>query len=93
MTKQVCDRTRAKRCLCLFTCLPTQAVHLEMSYSLETDSFINTFTWMTSRRETPNYVISDNGANSVRVDRELQEFVEDLDADRIPQETSKYQTH
>ena len=89
LTKQGRGRTRAKRYLYLFTCLTTRAVHLEMSYSL-TDSFINAFTRMTSRRGTPTYVISDNGTNFVGAERELRELVEALDTDRITQETSKY---
>ena len=90
LTKQGRGRTRAKRYLCLFTCLTTRAVHLEMSYSLDTDSFINAFTRMTSRRGIPTYVISDNGTNFVGAERELRELVEALDTDRITQETSKY---
>ena len=46
-----------------------------MSYSLDTDSFINAFTRMTSRRETLTYVISDNGTNFVGAERELLELV------------------
>ena len=90
LTKQGRGRTRTKRYLCLFTCLTTRAVHLEMSYSLDTDSFINAFTRMTSRRGTPAYVISDNGTNFVGAERELRELVEALDVDRIAQETSRY---
>ena len=63
---------------------------MEMTYALDTDSFINAFTRMTSRRGTPTYVISDNGTNFVGAERELRELVEALDADRIVQETSKY---
>ena len=91
LTKQGRGKTRAKRYLCLFTCLTTRAVHLEMSYSLDTDSFINAFTRMTSRRGTPIYVISDNGTNFVGAERELRELVESLDPDRIAQETTTYQ--
>ncbi|XP_020619889.1 uncharacterized protein LOC110057637 [Orbicella faveolata] len=90
LMKQGCGSTRAKRYLCLLTCLTTRAVHLEMSYSLDTDSFVIAFTWMTSRRGTPTYIISDNGTNFVGAERELWELVESLDADRIMQETSKY---
>ena len=61
-----------------------------MSYALDTDSFVIAFTWMTSRRGTPTYVISDNGTNFVGAERELRELVEALDANRITQETSKY---
>ena len=41
---------REKRYLCLFTCLATRAVHLEMAFALDTDSFLNAFYRMVSRR-------------------------------------------
>ena len=66
------------------------ALQPKLSYSLDTDSFINAFTRMTSRRGTPTYVISDHGTNFVGAERELRELVEAHDTDRITQETSKY---
>ena len=65
LTKQGCGKTQAKRYLSLFTCLTTRAIHLDMAYSLDNDSFIYAFTQMTSRRGVPNFVLSDNGTNFV----------------------------
>ena len=36
-------KSREKIYLCLFTCLVTRAVHLEMAYALDTGSFMNAF--------------------------------------------------
>lgn len=42
-----------KRWLCLFICLLTLAVHLEIAFGLDTDSFLNAFTGKTSQRVVP----------------------------------------
>ena len=57
--------------LCLFVCLQTHCLHLEMAWSLETDGFLKALTSMVARRDWPR----DNGTNFVRDDRELQELV------------------
>ena len=80
-------KVKTKRYLCLFICLWTRAVHLEMAYSLDTALFINAFT----RMETPIYVISDNGTNFVGAEREMRELVQALNHEKIVQETTKYQ--
>ena len=67
-----------------------RAVHLEMVYSLDTDSFMNAFALMVSRGGTPSYVISDNGTNFVSGERELREFVEQLDLEKIVRNSSRF---
>ena len=89
LTKQGRGKTRAKRYLCPFTCLATRAVHLEMAYALDTDSFINAFSRMVTRRRTPKYVLSDNGTNFVGAERELRELVEALDQKKIASKTTR----
>ena len=74
VTIQGRGKRRQKRWLCLFTCLNSRAVHLEMAYGLDTDSFLRCFVRMTSRRGYPVTIVSDRGTNFVGADRELQEL-------------------
>ena len=83
ITVQGRGKKRMKRYLCLFTCLTSRAVHLEMAYALDTDSFLNAFYRMAIRRGLPEEVISDNGSNFVGAERELKELVEKLDQEKI----------
>ena len=79
---------RAKRYLCLFTCLNTRAIHLEMSFKMDTDSFLNAFSRMTSQRGILEVMFSDNGGNFVKADKELKELVNQLDQEKIKQKTA-----
>ena len=76
-------KPRHKRYLCLFTCLATRAVHLEMAYSLDTDSFLNAFYRMANRRGMPTEMISDNGTNFVGAVKELKNLVAQLDENAV----------
>ena len=76
-------KTRQKRYLCLFTCLLSRAVHLELAFGLDTDAFLNAFYRMVNRRGLPQEVVSDNGGNFVGAEKELQELAKKLDEDKI----------
>eukprot|EP00117_Sycon_ciliatum_P029501 scpid76220/ scgid23477/ len=78
-TRKGRGRTRAKRYLCLFTCLETRACHLEMAYDMTAQGFLMCFTRFTKRRGTPPHVVSDNGTNFVAAERELHDAIQQLE--------------
>ena len=88
VTVQGRGKRREKRYLCLFTCMAIRAVHLELAYGLDTDSFMNAFYRMASRRGLPNEIYSDNGTNFKGADNELKALVTQLDEDKIKQSTA-----
>ena len=71
--------SNVKRWGCLFTCLTSRAVHLEMAFSMETDSFLNCLTRFEARYGTPISYHSDNGTNFVGAKNELTECLQNFD--------------
>ncbi len=67
-------RAREKRYWVLFTCTQYRAVHIEVLRSLDSDEFLMAFERFTARRGVPKVVISDNGGNFVKGQRELREL-------------------
>jgi hypothetical protein len=76
-------RSRVKKWGCLFTCLSTRAVHLEIADSLETDDFIMVLRCFIARRGRPVEIYSDNGTNFVGAQRELKECLEALEHSQV----------
>ena len=68
-------RCTLKRWCCLFTCLTTRAVHIEVAQSLDTESCLAAVTRFIARRGYPNIIISDNGTNFVGVAKDLKAFM------------------
>ncbi|CAH8548192.1 unnamed protein product [Schistosoma haematobium] len=84
-------RSLEKRYGCVFTCLQTRAVHIEMTHSLNTDSFIMALLRFIGRRGKPAEIYSDNGSNFVGAVSELKRFVQQLNQQRIDKELSARQ--
>ena len=64
-------RSTEKRCGCLFTCLTTRVVDLEIVPSLDTSSCVKGIERFIARRGTPSRIWSDNSTNFVGAEKEL----------------------
>ena len=71
-------RSRVKRWGCIFTCMATRAVHLEVAPSMETDDFLNVLERFINRRGCPKMIRSDNGSNFKGAKSELDKELEKM---------------
>ena len=69
-------RKSMERWCCLFTCLTTRAVHIEVVPSLEADTCLAAITKFIARRGKPNIILSDNGTNFVGAATEMRGWIE-----------------
>ena len=65
--------TKVKSYVCLFICLSTKAVLIELVSELASEAFLATFCQFTARQGFPSDVYSDNGLNFVMANKELAE--------------------
>lgn len=63
-----------KSYVCVFVCMSTKAIHLELVPDLSTESFLNALRRFISRRGYCKDIYSDNGRNFVGCDRYLTEL-------------------
>lgn len=76
-------RNREKRYGCLFTCLKTRAVHVEVAHTLDADSFMSALYRFFARRGMPAVIRSDNGKNLIAGERELRGILRSWNQQRI----------
>ena len=76
-------RKELKRYCALFTCLSSRAVHIEVTKTLDTDSFIQALRRFVSRRGPVRTIRSDNGGNLVGAENEFKEAWKELDHAKI----------
>lgn len=76
-------RSQVKRYGCLFTCLASRAVHIEVAHSLTTDSFLAALQRFICRRGAPDIIYSDNGTNFSSANKELKKSLNDLEQSKL----------
>ena len=65
-----------KRWCCLFTCLSTRALHIEIEHSLEVESWLAAISRFVARRGKPCTIMSDNCSNFVGAAKEIKQFID-----------------
>lgn len=76
-------RRLEKRWGCLFTCLTTRAIHLEVAYKLDSDAFILCYRNFINRKGPVKHMYSDNGTNFVGAEKILKQALKEIDFERI----------
>ena len=72
-----------KRYCALFTCLSSRGVHIEVTASMDTDSFIQALRRFVARRGSVRTIRSDNGGNFVGTDNEMTKAWREMDQSKI----------
>ena len=76
-------RSELKRYGCIFICMTTRAIHLEVLPDLTTDSFINALRRFIARRGPLTHLYTDNGSNFVGAERILREEIQAWNREKI----------
>ena len=90
--KKFRNRTQVKAYGCVFICMATKAVHIEIVSNLTTEGFLGAFRRFISRRAIPMHVYSDNGNNFVGTNHQLREMYALLQSDQFKKDVEHYAT-
>ena len=83
-------RRSLKRYGCLFTCMSTRAVHIEIVPSLDTESFLMAFWRFSYRRGRPTNCWSDNATYFVTSDKELANAISEWNHAKIANQLNQH---
>lgn len=73
------SKITSKAYICLFICLATKAVHIDVAMNLSTESFIAALERFVARRGRPESIYSDNGTNFKGAANQLEKLCNDSD--------------
>ena len=76
-------RSLVKRYGYVFTCMTVRAIHIEISNSLTTDSFLCALRRFISRRGRPIHIYSDRGTNFIGAAKLLRACLQVIDQEQI----------
>lgn len=83
-------RKEVKRYGPLFTCFASRALHIEVSDSLDVDSFLHSLRRFIARRGPIREISSDQGTKFVGADNELKRAYKEMDDNRVKAELLKH---
>jgi hypothetical protein len=83
-------RSMEKRYGCLFTCLQCRAVHIEVAYTMTTDSFLMALKRFMDKHGLPKEIYSDNGSNFVGCEREIKDWLTGLSQSSLTERIGEY---
>ena len=63
--------------ICLFTCMASRAVHLELAKDLSAETFLNLLVRFVCEYGVPHLIVSDNGSNFVATESALRNIAAD----------------
>ncbi|XP_011304741.1 uncharacterized protein [Fopius arisanus] len=92
LIKEKKDRNRSflKAYGCVFVCMVSKAVHIELVTALSSEGFLSAFRRFVSRRGVPDDVYSDNGTNFVGANRELNDLYELISSQEFKENISNH---
>ena len=70
------SRSQVKHCGVMLTCMSCRAVHIEITHSLDIDSFMFALRRLIARRGNVQTILSDNGSNFIGSENELRRDME-----------------
>ncbi|XP_051167644.1 uncharacterized protein LOC127285590 [Leptopilina boulardi] len=70
--------TKVKTYVCVFVCMATKAVHLELASDLTTEAFLNCLKRLFARRGLAHTISSDNATNFIGAKNELKELYKEI---------------
>ena len=76
-------KSEVKRYGAMFTCMASRAIHIEVTFNLDTSSFILALRRLVARRGNVRSVYSNNGSNFIGAERELKKAYSEMNDDKI----------